>query len=125
MVQMTDVNAGFPRAARLLTPAAFRLVFAGGTRVADQNLTLLARTSETGHPRIGLAIAKRKVPRAVDRNRIKRAVRESFRLRAAQLPALDIVVMAKPDASKLEAAALTTALDRLWSRLTRRCAGSS
>ena len=42
--------------------------------------------------RLGLIVPKRVFRRAVDRNRVKRTLREEFRLRRAALPAMDVVV---------------------------------
>ena len=48
--------------------------------------------------RLGLVVAKKLLKRAVDRNKVKRVVREQFRLRLAGLPAVDLVIRlaAKP-----------------------------
>lgn len=64
-----------------------------------------------------MAIARKKVRRAVDRNRIKRIVRESFRHRRQQLHGLDVVVLARPDAATASNADLSKALDGLWLRI--------
>jgi len=65
-------------------------------------------------PRLGLIVGKRFLPRAVDRNRAKRVIRESFR-QAPNLPAMDIVVrVAEPGAS----VSADTA-DRLFEALVR------
>ena len=85
----------FTRELRLLTPAHFKNVFDNPVRAASPHLTLLAKPNELGHPRLGLAVPKKALKRAVWRNRVKRVVRESFRLRQHQLPAIDIVVVAK------------------------------
>jgi ribonuclease P protein component len=53
-------------------------------------------------PRLGCAISK-KVGGAVVRNRIRRWVREVFRARQQQLPPVDLVVVAKPEAAALPA----------------------
>jgi len=42
--------------------------------------------------RLGLIVGKRQLKRAVDRNRVKRAVRESFRRSRESLPPIDVVV---------------------------------
>lgn len=68
-------------------------------------------------PRLGLAISRKQLRRAVDRNRIKRIVRESFRLHAASLPAVDIVVLARQPAATAEARQLTRALSKHWNRI--------
>lgn len=61
---------------------------------------------------------------AVKRNRIKRLVRETFRRRRAGLPALDIVVMARPGAAGADNRAITESLERHFDRIERTCAGS-
>jgi len=60
-------------------------------RATQGPLRLAARRSATHKPRLGLIVGKRCLPRAVDRNRAKRVIRESFR-HAPDLPTLDIVV---------------------------------
>ncbi|UEX78055.1 ribonuclease P protein component [Sediminicurvatus halobius] len=113
----------FPRSARLTRPAQYRRVFQGAERFADRYFTLLA-AGGAPEPRLGLAISRRVAPRAVDRNRLKRLVRESFRAQRAALPAVDAVVMARPAARHAGNAELAAALDRLWRRMAQRCAGS-
>lgn len=49
------------------------------------------------HARLGVVVAKRNVRLAVARNRLKRFVRESFRLLQANLRGLDVVVVIKKD----------------------------
>lgn len=59
---------------------------------------VMARPNHAGYPRLGMVIAKRLLARAVDRNRVKRCVRETFRQAMPELPACDFVVrlIAKP-----------------------------
>lgn len=78
-----------------------------------------------GHPRLGLAIAARTVGNSVARNRIRRIVRESFRLRQLALPAIDLVVSARNEARSASAAELRADLDQLLDRVISRCAQSS
>ncbi len=69
------------------------------------------------HPRLGLALAKRAVPRSVDRNRIKRCLREAFRRKQHDLPPFDLVIRAQPVARTLSPELLQRDLDQLWLRL--------
>lgn len=71
-----------------------------------------------GHQaRLGLAIAKKQLPRAVDRNRIKRVVRESFRL--LQMQEHDFVVLARRDTVTATNAQLFLSLKHHWDRLLK------
>jgi len=67
--------------------------------------------------RLGLAIAKKQIPRAVDRNRIKRVVRESFRI--LQLHEHDFVVLARRDTVTATNAQLFLSLKHHWDRLLK------
>lgn len=111
----------FTRQQRLLTAAQFSQVFSEQKiRSVDDCLTLLAAPNTVGYPRIGLAIAKKQVRRAVDRNRSKRVIRDSFRHHAAQLPAIDIVVLARSELVRTDKRQLHDKLARHWLRLNKR-----
>jgi len=86
------------RDARLVEKADFDRVFGDNQRARTDFLLVMARPNQVGYPRLGMVIAKRLLARAVDRNRVKRCVRESFRQVLPQLPACDFVVrlIAKP-----------------------------
>ncbi|MDO2950068.1 ribonuclease P protein component [Aeromonas simiae] len=113
----------FPRELRLLTPDHFKRVFAEPVRAASPQLTLLAVPNQLDHPRLGLAVPKKALKRAVWRNRLKRVVRESFRLKQHQLPAIDIVVIAKGGVREMTNEELFKLLEKLWRTLSRRCNG--
>lgn len=86
------------RDARLTCKADFDRVFADNQRARTDALLVLARPNVVGFARLGMVVPKRLLARAVDRNRVKRCVRESFRQVRAVLPACDFVVrlIAKP-----------------------------
>ncbi|HEX2667327.1 MAG TPA: ribonuclease P protein component [Gammaproteobacteria bacterium] len=116
--------ASFPRAARLRLPSEFNHVFRDGTRSSDACFVVLASMNGGQGARLGVAVAKKTVAGAAKRSRIKRAVRESFRLNRALLPAVDVVVQARVAARQREAADLRASLDWHWQELIKRCAKS-
>lgn len=92
-------------------------MFAENQRARTDAYLVMARPNQSGHPRLGLVVGKRILPRAVDRNRVKRCARESFRQRFAELPACDFVVrlLARPVPGE-EVQALAQALHRAGRR---------
>jgi ribonuclease P protein component len=79
---------------------------------------VLAKLNALSVARLGLAISKRVAPRAVDRNRLKRLARESFR--QLELAPLDFVVMARKDAAGAANPILLSSLDQHFIRLSQR-----
>ncbi|WP_017925564.1 ribonuclease P protein component [Thioalkalivibrio sp. HL-Eb18] len=115
---MTAGAQGFPRQARLLVGADFQRVFAEARPVRGRYLTLLYRAREGGDsPRLGMAIGKRNVRNATDRNRIKRIAREAFRQRRAALPPVDMIVLARAGAGDCDRRALRSEMETLLDRL--------
>ncbi len=112
----------FPKTARLTQPREFKQVLDSGQRQSDACFILISLPGATGQPRLGLVVARRHLRRAVDRNRVKRMVRESFRHSRASLPARDIVVMARAAAGGKPAPALRESLARHWRRMADACA---
>lgn len=116
----------FPRQARLNGAADFQPVFRRCRhRLHNRWLTLLAIPNRQDHPRLGLAISRKVARTAVARNRIKRAVRERFRHRQAELGGYDIVVLGRNDVAGLTGHKLQEAIDTLLTRLIKTCAGQS
>ena len=109
-------SARFSSRQRLHTPKEFGRVFADPIRSTDRYFTVLARSTASDVARLGLTISRRVAKRAVDRNRLKRIARESFRQQLA-LPTWDFVVLAKPGADSTEPKALRESLDRHFERL--------
>jgi len=111
------VRVGFPAQNRLKTAKDFDRVFAKPMRSSDRYFTILARHNDIAGPRLGLAVSKRAAKHAVDRNRLKRLVRETFRLQS-NLPRCDFVVMAKPMATEIDNSELRGSLERHFARLS-------
>jgi ribonuclease P protein component len=91
------MSARFRPSQRLRKKAQFDRVFRRGVRLDGRLFTLLVAANGEDRDRLGLAVSRR-VGGAVVRNRARRLLRESFRrLEAAGRPALDVVVLAKPE----------------------------
>lgn len=91
-----------PRSGRLSRSADFERVYRQGRSHGNRHLVLYTfpRGGDDG-PRLGVSVS-RKVGGAVQRNRVKRLLREAFQTRADGLPAdHDYVVVARPDAREL------------------------
>lgn len=110
----------FSRQQRLRVPGEFQRVFDNPWRSADQWLLLLARDNGLPIARLGLALARRKIPAATARNRVKRIVRESFRMHQQQLAGLDIVVLARTNLSQTANHVLFKSLEKHWAQLAAR-----
>ena len=115
----------FRRERRLTQAAEFKRVFDQASRVGNRWMTVLGAANDGRGPRLGLAVAKRRIKLSVRRNRLKRIVRESFRHHLQQLDDLDLVVLAGPAADQADARQLRQAIDELWPRIVKRCAKSS
>jgi len=81
----------------LLTRADFDGAMNDGERAVSSRLVVIAKKTDAT-PRLGLVVSK-KVGSSVDRNRIKRLVRESFRHLASGLANMDVVVIARDRAN--------------------------
>ena len=109
----------FPRARRLRTPGDFKRVYAAGRRIGHDFFSVTAQPNDLERARLGMAVAVRAMGGAVERNRIRRLIRESFRLHQALVPALDIVIGVRPNARGVAATELRASLEQLWDRLQR------
>ncbi len=116
---MALVKLNFNRGLRLLTPVQYKYVFQDPLRASTPEITILARNNHLDTPRLGLAVPKKHLKRAHERNRVKRLCREYFRLHQHKLPNYDFVVIAKGNIGKLDNLALTQMLDKLWQRHIR------
>lgn len=111
---------GFPKSHRLLRPADYGKVFDDvQLKVPHRNFLVLATPNELGHARIGLIFSKKNLKLAVQRNRIKRQVRESFR-HQTDLPGLDLVVLGRQGLASLDNDSIRASVDDLWRRLRKK-----
>lgn len=110
-----NADSRLPRMARVRARAEFDRVFAEGRRHATPLLALHWLQAPLP-PRLGLAVSRKVDPRAVVRNRIKRALREHFRRRRACLAPGSYVLVARPPAARADGRSLHEAFEQLLSR---------
>ena len=104
---------------RLRSAADFERVYRSGRRAGDGLFAVNALANEIGFARLGMSVSTRTVGNAVRRNRVRRIIREMFRLRHPTLPPLDFVVTSRPGAREADRPAIETSLARLFAEATR------
>jgi len=99
--------------------AEFDPVLRTGQRHGTRGLRVHYLQCAASEARLGLVVPKRVAPRALDRNRVKRVARESFRHWRGTLPPLDVVLVAVSGAAGMSRAELRQGCDQLFGRLAR------
>lgn len=96
-------------------------MFAKPYKIAHKYLLVLYQPNQKPYARIGIIAAKQRVKLAVNRNRFRRVVRESFRVNKDLLKGLDIIVLIRSECTALHKTAnkqtLREDVDHLWSLL--------
>ena len=123
-MQPTPRRFRFGAELRLRSKLQFDAIYAGGRRIDDKFFALRVKPNGLTHPRLGLAVAVKTAGNAVARNRLRRVIKESFRLEQYALPAVDIVVAAKFPSREAPAPTLRASLATLWQRVATTCATS-
>ena len=114
-----------PSSQRLKKPAQFQSVYQtkqwGGSKHFTFNvLGKLSITELTGTaPVIGVTVSKKVSKKAVDRNKIKRQIREFFRHHQSELTDTDLVITAKPSCNKVSAKERNDSLLELWAKVIK------
>lgn len=108
--------AGLSRPRKLTSGAQFEAVFNRHFMVHGRFFRYHLLENTLGHARLGLAVSRRVSRRAVQRNRIKRQIRQTFRLHQTQLEELDFVVVAKAGGAEQPNGILRYELDAMWLR---------
>lgn len=109
--------AGLPPHARLRRAADFAALRNARGRLQARHFLLRWIESPSATARLGLAVSRKVSKRAVQRNRIKRIVRESFRNQREGLPPFDVLVIARASAVAIDSPALHADLRYAWQKL--------
>ena len=121
------LQRGFARRERLLQSQDYVSVFnKTQCKSSDAYWTVLAKSNHRQYPRLGLAITKKKIRYASERNRLKRIVRESFRHHKEVLKGLDVVVLCQHRTAAMTYETVTNeilfnSLHNHWLKLAQRC----
>lgn len=110
----------FTKQRRLLKAHEFRRVFDQSCiKASSRALLILGASNQLTHSRIGFIIAKKQVRSAVERNRIKRVIRESFRLLDSSSFQFDLVVLVRKEMALRSNSEIKQEFERLWFKLNR------
>ena len=102
---------------RRLGPAGFRATFDGNQTQAGRYLVMWMRNNGTGLGHVGVMATKRIFRRAVDRNRARRLLRETYRLNQHRLlPGIDLILLARRPIGGIKRGEV----DREFNRLARK-----
>ena len=113
-------GATLPRSAKLLARGQYEAALASGVARTRRHFNLFVRPNSGADARIGIIASKRVAPRAVDRNRAKRVVREAFRKVRHRLGGVDVVVQLKRCPARGRDAAAGAEIARLLEELAAR-----
>ena len=114
---MLSNSLTYPRTTRLLTPLDYKRVFKQAEKLKYNEFTVYICRNGLEHARLGLAVSKKAAKKAVTRNKIKRIIRESFRLNQHQLRGWDVVFVANHAAAHRSSEQLHQLLVKIWKRL--------
>jgi ribonuclease P protein component len=108
------------RRRRLTGPRAFETVFRAGQRSEGQYLQFVSVAAEQPAGRVGFVIGRKALPRAVDRNRVRRMLRVVLRDARPALDRLDVIVRVKRAIPRSEFALVVLEATRIIATLPGR-----
>ena len=112
----------FSKARRLIDKPLYDRVFQKAKKIYFPEFLLLYRENNLEFARLGLAVSKKSMSKAVSRNLCKRLVRESFR--AAKLPHIDIVFISRKGIEQLSRNEIHSKLQQAWAKLNGKQIGA-
>jgi len=105
---------------RLLESKQYNKVFSfTDVKKSNQHILLLGHKTNLPFARLGLVVAKKKIPLAVNRNRFKRLAKAHFYQNIHKLPSLDIIILTKQDISSLTKTEQNNIFSKVFSKLTQ------
>jgi ribonuclease P protein component len=105
---------------KLHTAAEFERARRGRDRLTDDLFVVQCVKNEGRGARLGMAVSSRAAGNAVSRNRLRRLIRESFRMHRQEMPAVDVLVTARAAAAKAANGEVLASLARHWRAIGQR-----
>ena len=107
----------FPRQAKIVKTDDFSSVFNLRKRIANKHLVMRYRPNAYASARLGLIVSKKTAKLAVQRNYMRRVMRELFRLNLSQLPNVDLVIQIQKAFNQPDFAVIKTEFEFLMKKL--------
>ena len=95
-----------------LKNADFQLIYRHGKSVANRQFVVYTYQNQIAHFRLGISVSK-KIGNAVIRNKIKRAIRENFKVHKQDIIAKDIIVIARHPAKNMTTLEIQSSLEHV------------
>lgn len=111
---------GFPKSSRLILKKDFQAVFKKARKISQKNLLALYIPNQLASARLGIVIKKENMKLAVQRNRYRRWVRESFRKHQESLKGLDIIVIIRSECSPNDKLIIHDDIAILWQKMCKK-----
>ncbi len=122
VLEFKPADVSFPKQQRLLNSTAFKQVFKKREKISRKYGGLYLARNDLYFCRLGITVSKKVSRKAVQRNRIKRLVREYFRHNQKLLSGYDVIFNAYPGCADLSNSEFNRLLDTLWQRAVAQCA---
>ena len=111
------MSCNFSKNWRLRTTTEFQHVYLGYQYLSGRYYLLYYSNNNFGYPRLGVVASRKSLKKAVMRNRVKRIVKEDFRIQKHQLPSMDMVSIAKFRSGTASKKELRECINQLFNQL--------
>ncbi|MFI4853286.1 MAG: ribonuclease P protein component [Candidatus Makana argininalis] len=104
----------FNKKFRLIKFNHFSFVFKNPSIYNTTYIKVLSKYNKLNYPRIGFLISKKQIKMSYKRNRIKRLIRENFRINKNYLPYIDIILIIKKKISIFKNNDINKLMNKIW-----------
>jgi len=105
---------------RLKAPADFQQVYGSKQWGGSKHFTFNVLANDVDQKNmLGVTVSKKVSKRAVDRNHLKRIMREFFRVRQGELKGVNLVLTAKPSSRSADREERLQSLEELWTKILK------